>query len=593
MCRLVCALLQLARQGWARFFSRAVPICLLAILALPLRAQPAPLLLGTDSQPLNAWSAITLKADPTYQLSVQDMLGRLSEFEAPALRGGSLGLQKAAIWLRVPVITHETGKVPWMVQLGYSSLQADIYLTRGSEVLQHVRSDGAGHWGASSRSPAMVFNLVAGQPHDLLIRVQASGPLILPISVGELSHQVHDALREQMLQGLLNGLAFCLVVYSLIQWATQREPLFGFYALVVLGSAGFSLQFFGIGAQFLWNGSPWMARYGGIAAGLMALMGSFLFLGHVLGDAARKSRFVRFMNWGAGITAAVCAATLLGGLSVPLAIAFMSLVAPVPTLLSLPAALARVRRKDPIGATLLVAWTGYGLAAGVMVCLVQGWVDANFWTLHSFQFGATLDMLLFMQVIALRTKALRHEARQARRERDILHALAHSDALTGLVNRRGLQQALGEALPSCTPTNLVAVYLVDLDGFKQINDLHGHDVGDELLVAVARRLQAHVRQQTDVVARLGGDEFIIVARHLETPQQADRLGRALLEGFEQPFAVRDLQLKVGLTIGYALAPLDADDPGRLISLADAAMYQGKQRGKRAVHRHGIELALVP
>ena len=117
--------------------------------------------------------------------------------------------------------------------------------------------------------------------------------------------------------------------------------------------------------------------------------------------------------------------------------------------------------------------------------------------------------------------------------------------------------------------------------------------GQEQHPAVARRLQAHVRQQTDVVARLGGDEFIIVARHLETPQQADRLGRALLEGFEQPFAVRDLQLKVGLTIGYALAPLDADDPGRLISLADAAMYQGKQRGKRAVHRHGIELALVP
>lgn len=550
-------------------------------------------MLTHDQPQVNAWQVITLKADPTYQLSVQDMLGRLEEFEPPASRSGSLGVRKAAMWLHIPILANEVSQTPWVIHIGYSSLQADIYLAKGDRVLQHTRPSIYGYDGPTSRTPAMAFDLEPGQPYDLLIRVQAMGPLILPITISEMPHQMHEDLSEQMLQGLLNGLALCLLTYSVVQWVTQRERLFAFYALVVLGSAGFSLQFFGIGAQFLWPGNPWMARYAGLAAGLAALAGSFLFLGYALADRGRPSRFQHAMTGGAVITAAVGAATLLGWLSVPLAIAFMSLAGPLPSLMSLPAALARVRQKDPIGTTLLVAWTAYGVAAGVMVCLVQGWVGANFWTLHSFQFGATLDMLLFLRVIALRAHALRLEAQQARRERDILHSLAHSDALTGLANRRGLQQALNDAMPSATPTDLIAVYLLDLDGFKPINDSFGHEVGDELLVAVAQRLQAHVRQQTDLVARLGGDEFIIMARHLETPELAEGLGRALLEAFDQPFSVGDIQVKVGLTIGYALAPLDSNAPRRLISLADAAMYAGKQRGKRALLRNHGELVFAP
>lgn len=591
---LVCALLlTLVRLGRARFGAAAAVLCVLVPLAVPPSAQGAPLLLTHDRPQVNAWEAIKLKADPTYKLTAQDMLGRLEEFEAPASRGGSLGVRKAAMWLHIPLLATQTPRTSWVVHIGYSSLQAEIYLARDGRVLQHTSTSSWGRTEPSGRTAAMAIALEAGQTYDLLIRVQATGPLILPISIGEAPYQLHDALGEQMLQGLLNGLAFCLLAYSLIQWVTQREQLFAFYALVVFGSAGFSLQFFGIGAQFLWPGNVWMARYGGIAAGLIALAGSFLFLGHALAHHARQSRFLRAMNWGAAITAVVCASTLLGWVSVPMAIAFMSLAGPLPSLISLPAAFDRVRQKDPIGITLLVAWTAYGLAAGVMVCLVQGWVDANFWTLHSFQFGATLDMLLFLRVMALRTHALRLEAQQARRERDVLHSLAHSDALTGLTNRRGLQQALGDALSSSTPTDLVAVYLVDLDGFKPINDSYGHDVGDELLVAVAHRLQSHVRQQTDLVARLGGDEFIIMARHLETPQQAEGLGKSLLQAFDEPFSVGDLQLKVGLTIGYALAPLDSNDPRQLISLADAAMYAGKQRGKRALVRNRGELAFAP
>ncbi len=586
-------LLMLAWIRRARCGMAAALLCLYwLLLALPSSAHEAqPLVLKQRGQPLDAWEAITLMADPNGELSAQEVLDRLDQFRAPAQRGGSLGVHKTAMWLHIPLITHEKLRTPWMVDIGYSSLRADIYLSSSGQIVQQSRSDEPEQRQLASRTPAMAFDLQPGQAYDLLIRVRATGPLILPITLGEMPTQMHQALREQMLQGLLNGLAFFLLVYSLIQWVTQRERLFAFYALVVLGSAGFSLQFFGIGDQFLWPGNLWMSRHGGLIAGLTALAGSFLFLGEALSDDAR-SRYARAMRAGAAITAAVCVGLILGWVSVPAAIAFMSLAGALPSALSVPAALRRVRQKDPIGATLLVAWLAYGTAAAIMVCLVQGWVPANFWTLHAFQIGATLDMLLFLRVMGLRAHAMRLQAQEAMRERDIMHSLAHSDPLTGLSNRRGLQQALRVALSSCTPSSLVALYLLDLDGFKPVNDAHGHDVGDDLLVAVAHRLQANVRSQTDVVARLGGDEFIIMACYLDSVKDAEELGRSLLRAFDAPFVLSHLRLHVGLTVGYALAPLDGDDPQALIRLADAAMYAGKQSGKHCLRRNDGTLALA-
>ena len=583
----------LARLWRAGCGVASMVLCLLALTALPGQVQAGePLVLTHDRPEVDAWEAIALQADPTYQLSVEDMLNRLGEFKPPVRPGNSLGLHKAAMWLHIPIVAREAQRTSWVVKLGYSSLRADLYLAQGGKVLQQARARQSDPAQLAGRTPAMAFDLQPGQQYDLLVRVQATGPLILPITVSEMPIHLRHALGEQILQGLLNGLAFCLLAYSLIQWVTQRDRMFGFYALVVLGSAGFSLQFFGIGPQYLWPNNPWMDLHSGPAAGLMALTGSFLFLGHTLAGDNPNGRYARTMRVGAGITAAVCIALVLGWLSVPFAIAFMSLAGALPSLISLPAALARVRQKDPIGATLLVAWVAFGIAAGVMVCLVQGWVTANFWTLHSFQIGATLDMLLFFRVMGLRALATQIQAQEAMRERDLMQSLANTDPLTGLSNRRGLQHALHAALAHCSPQRLVAVYLIDLDGFKPINDAHGHDVGDDLLVAVGHRLQANVRHQTDLVARLGGDEFIIMARDLATPEQAEELGRSLLRAFEHPFTLSQLRIQVGLTIGYALAPLDSDDPQGLLRYADAAMYAGKQRGKHSVQRVPATAALA-
>lgn len=567
--------------------------CCLAWLPAAHAADIAPLVLPAQAERVSAWPATTLLADPSRTLDVQAVLGQLDTFVPPPRSGASLGVRKEAIWLRVPVVAASESDSPWILNINFAVLnEVDVYVVRAGQVVQtarlgNLRPPATGQGAAlNARTPTVVLDLAAGQPHDLLIRVQTGGAMILPISLTKASVLLPAALREQMVQGLLNGLALCLVIYSLVQWYSHREPLFLFYALLVTGSAAFSVQFFGIGSQYLWSGNLWMERHAASAAGLLALTGSFLFKGHALMGHMPHSRFLRAMQAGGAITLALCIAFLLDVFGTATATAIISVVSPLPALMSMPIAIKRVRRGDRVSAALLMAWAAYFAAAVVMVGLVQGKLPVNFWTLHSFQIGATVDMLLFLRVLALRNEAVRHAAHEAVRDRDTMRSLAYTDMLTGLPNRRGLQMALRSALPRATPQSLVAVYLLDLDGFKPVNDTHGHDVGDDLLVAVGHRLQSCLPQGRDMVARLGGDEFLVLVRELPSEAAAHALGQQLLSAFEEPFTLSHLRLPIGLTIGYAVAPTDGNEPQVLLRMADAAMYDGKQQGKNRLVRAG-------
>ncbi len=139
------------------------------------------------------------------------------------------------------------------------------------------------------------------------------------------------------------------------------------------------------------------------------------------------------------------------------------------------------------------------------------------------------------------------------------------------------------ALRQASREQILAVFLLDLDGFKPVNDCHGHDVGDALLVAVGKRLQSVLRGQ-DLVARLGGDEFVVLASGLRDEQAALLLGQKLLASLSEPFLAAGQRCNIGMTVGYALAPTDGTSADALLKQADAAMYAGKQQGRHRVQR---------
>jgi len=158
-------------------------------------------------------------------------------------------------------------------------------------------------------------------------------------------------------------------------------------------------------------------------------------------------------------------------------------------------------------------------------------------------------------------------------------ALALHDALTGLPNRRLLEDRIGHALQHATrQQHKAAVMYLDLDGFKAINDTHGHGAGDAVLKIVAERLSGCARKE-DTVARVGGDEFVIVMGSLSQRADTAEPAAKLIEAIARPYLVDGLELRLSTSIGIALFPDDAGDVSKLIEAADSALYAAKRSGK--------------
>ncbi len=162
------------------------------------------------------------------------------------------------------------------------------------------------------------------------------------------------------------------------------------------------------------------------------------------------------------------------------------------------------------------------------------------------------------------------------------HEVNH-DALTGLANRTLLWDRLGQALHMAHRNkSLVATVLMDLNGFKQINDSYGHETGDAMLKAVARRLQAAVRE-SDTVARLSGDEFVLVLANQPSLRFTMRMIERLRDSMATPLTLGAGTVAVGASMGVSVFPHDGANPLELIRAADTAMYQAKSTRKNEVH----------
>jgi diguanylate cyclase (GGDEF)-like protein len=157
--------------------------------------------------------------------------------------------------------------------------------------------------------------------------------------------------------------------------------------------------------------------------------------------------------------------------------------------------------------------------------------------------------------------------------------LATHDSLTGLPNRMLLTDRVGRALASARRhRHRLGLMFLDIDHFKLVNDDHGHDVGDDLLRAVAGRLRATVRDE-DTMGRLGGDEFVLLLPRIGSAVDAEAVAAKVVAGFRRPFAVQGQDLKLTASIGVALYPEDGEETAALLRAADVAMYRAKDGGR--------------
>jgi diguanylate cyclase (GGDEF)-like protein len=229
---------------------------------------------------------------------------------------------------------------------------------------------------------------------------------------------------------------------------------------------------------------------------------------------------------------------------------------------------------------------------GEPIAVVAAYVDES--KAHSQHFSDIIEAAVVLCLITslafgvpaigwyLRTQ----EKRQADRR---IQFLAHHDALTGLANRTRLIERLDSALAMLPETGgHIAVHFLDIDRFKDVNDTLGHAGGDFLLSTLGQRLSALSRIE-DMVARLGGDEFVVVQTGVAGKEQAEDFARRIVSMLSEPMSFKEQEIRVNVTVGVAMAPVDGEIAEHLLKHADLALYSGKAAGRNRICFFTLEM----
>ena len=581
---------------WYARFGCAVRCLLCSVLAalwlgagLVHAAQDVPVVALHDrQQAVDPWPAVSVLYDTSGRWTLDEVRRQLPQRERPDVPMANFGERRGAVWMVWDIDLQPGAQGPWLLDVAFPALDlVDLHVLQEGEPLR-VAYQRAGDgrplsWRAlPTRTHVLPLDLALGR-YTLLLRVSSEGSLVTPLRLvtPEQFHQGED--RAQLLQGISTGVMLCLLLYSLAQWSSLHDRLFAYYGLSVFGIGLYLFSYNGLGLQHLWGEHVRVSEVLSPACVLLSALGAFLFIDRVLDIRSLSPRMSLVMHVCAGAAGVALLLLLTDVFGYRAAQQVAKVMGPLPMFLALPFAWMRWRQGDRAAALVFLGWAMYAVGGVTMGRLATGQVAATPMTLHALQVGSLAEMLLWLLVMGMRVEQLRGAAEQATRDGDHLRQLAATDALTGLLNRRGLHAAVPPMLARAQPDRLVALYLVDLDGFKQINDRQGHDAGDAVLVEIGERLRRGVRD-SDLTARTGGDEFVVLVSDLPDDAAARRIGAALMQGLVAPMRLRTGPCEVGATIGYALSPIDGWDVAELMRRADQAMYLGKQSGKGQVRR---------
>ena len=212
---------------------------------------------------------------------------------------------------------------------------------------------------------------------------------------------------------------------------------------------------------------------------------------------------------------------------------------------------------------------------GVILVLVIGWLTSN----------------RLMQRIGERERSLVFEIAERKVAEERLKQIAAYDQLTSLPNRYLLQAEFTKKIEESRRNDkLLATLFFDLDHFKKVNDVHGHETGDALLLQVAERM-SNVTRNYDLLARFGGDEFVMIMSNLQERSDVIPVVEKILAGFKSAFNLPDATIQITTSVGISIYPEDGNDPSELLKNADVAMYRAKAEGRNCYNFFSAEMNL--
>jgi diguanylate cyclase (GGDEF)-like protein len=429
------------------------------------------------------------------------------------------------------------------------------------------------------------------------LRVHTQSVLTVPAYLWRPEAMIAADRNAQLVYGLFYGLVIALFLYNLMLYVALRDQTYLWYVLYV-GAFGVGLATFdGLAFQYLWPESVWWANHALGTSLCATLLFGTQFARSFLNIPAITLFANRFLL---AVMAFAAVGVLLAatGWLVPYGTIMRSLsvlacsAAGIVLYVSVRAVLGGYR---PAGFFLL-AWTALLVFIALGALRNFAIVPTHFLTLNGLHIGLALDVVLLSFALADRITSVQKEKEVAQaaaitsqaallereqlmaqlqeREQQMRHMAQH-DSLTGLPNRLSMQQRLALAMEFAKRNRKkLAVMMVDLDGFKRLNDTRGHRRGDHVLVQIAGRLRTSVRG-SDTVARYGGDEFVVLAGELDRAGDVENIAEKIADMVSLPISVDGVTENIGCSIGISIFPDHAEDAEGLIERADRAMYAAK------------------
>lgn len=216
--------------------------------------------------------------------------------------------------------------------------------------------------------------------------------------------------------------------------------------------------------------------------------------------------------------------------------------------------------------------------------------------------GFAALLIVAIVVLSITTAFLWHNVKSKKVSEDTIYNLAYYDTLTGLANRYHFNEKTERLISKAnTEHRTLALFLVDLDDFKKVNDSLGHHTGDEVLKEVGTRLDKAlhdascytrcglIHDPNNFTSRLGGDEFVLVLNDIVDEHQCERIADNILKQFNTPITVEEYDLCISLSIGISILPTDGHSISTLLKAADLALYAAKDKGKNRYHLHEADM----
>ncbi|MEY4268591.1 MAG: hypothetical protein RIS90_3126 [Pseudomonadota bacterium] len=521
--------------------------------------------------------------DDSGQRDVADLRSPAADAELalarPDLRSG---LDHRPHWLKIDLV-QGGGPGDWVLALPTTGIQ-DLqfhgpYDTHGQLLAPPVHTGLTQAFASRTLgSERYVFriHLPHPGPYTAYLRLVSQTSQPYQLSAWDPASYLASRQDKRLFDGISYGVLLALLVYTMALALVFRDRSYGLYVL----SCGFALltvaSFNGHAARYLFPDWPTAIELSYVAAPSLWILFSVLF-GRSFLELPRRAPWVSRMVW------------LPVGLSLlALVSALAHRVAWAQRLIEITSAGATVLM---VVAAVLVFVRGYRpalwylggqsmlfLAVLVVVLVNWGLVDSPFLNANGLQLGIVMEMLVFALAMSRRIRLIQAEQMALQRQAGWLAKAAQTDALTGLVNRVGLQDRAAQLLAE---SNLQGVMLLDLDGFKAVNDRRGHGAGDAVLVEVAKRIKGALRGG-DTAARLGGDEFVVLVAGAADKLDRRRMGELavrLQSVIKAEVPLPDGAVKVGSSLGIARFPADGQTLTALLASADQAMYEAKQAGR--------------